>query len=64
VEDLATFDRLADFGCDEAQGYYISKPVSAIEFTRWLSVRNLDRETTAVAEEEDRRQTQRGLHAI
>jgi diguanylate cyclase (GGDEF)-like protein len=64
VEDLATFDRLADFGCDEAQGYYISKPVSAIEFTRWLSVRNLDRETTTVAEEEDRRQTQRGLHAI
>ena len=29
VEDLATFDRLADFGCDEAQGYYISRPVSA-----------------------------------
>ena len=25
VEDLATFDRLADFGCDEAQGYYISQ---------------------------------------
>ena len=42
VEDLATFDRLADFGCDEAQGYYISRPVSAVEFTRWLSVRNLD----------------------
>ena len=42
VEDLATFDRLAEFGCDEAQGYYISRPVSAIEFTRWLSVRNLE----------------------
>jgi diguanylate cyclase (GGDEF)-like protein len=42
VEDLATFDRLADFGCDEAQGFYISKPVSAVEFTRWLSVRNLE----------------------
>jgi predicted signal transduction protein with EAL and GGDEF domain len=44
VEDLATFDRLAEFACDEAQGYYISRPVSALEFTRWLSVRNLDRE--------------------
>jgi diguanylate cyclase (GGDEF)-like protein len=65
VEDLATFDRLADFGCDEAQGYYISKPVSAIEFTRWLSVRNLDREAAdEVAGSEERRPQQRGLHAI
>jgi diguanylate cyclase (GGDEF)-like protein len=46
VEDLATFDRLAEFGCDEAQGYYISRPLSAIEFTRWLSVRNLDVDAT------------------
>jgi diguanylate cyclase (GGDEF)-like protein len=64
VEDLATFDRLADFGCDEAQGYYISRPISAVEFTRWLSVRNLDREPAATEEEADRRQRQRGLHAI
>ncbi len=64
VEDLATFDRLADFGCDEAQGYYISKPMSAIEFTRWLSVRNLDRESGEIADGDDRRNPQRGLHAI
>src|SRR6476620_3911426 len=64
VEDLATFDRLADFGCDEAQGYYISKPLSAIEFTRWLSVRNLDRESGEIANSDDRRNPQRGLHAI
>ncbi len=49
VEDLATFDRLAEFGCDEAQGYYISRPISAIEVTRWLSVRNLDRDVTTSA---------------
>jgi diguanylate cyclase (GGDEF)-like protein len=45
VEDLATFDRLAEFGCDEAQGYYISRPLHAADFTRWLSVRNLDTAT-------------------
>jgi diguanylate cyclase (GGDEF)-like protein len=61
VEDLATFDRLADFGCDEAQGYYISKPVSAVEFTRWLSVRNLE---TATVEAEQPSQTRNTLRAI
>lgn len=44
VEDVETFDRLAGFGCDEAQGHYISRPIPALEFTRWLSVRNLDTE--------------------
>jgi diguanylate cyclase (GGDEF)-like protein len=39
VEDAATFDRLAEFGCDEAQGYYVSRPLPAEELTRWLSVR-------------------------
>ena len=42
VEDRRTFDRLADFGCDHAQGYYISKPVGFDEFTRWLMVRSPD----------------------
>jgi diguanylate cyclase (GGDEF)-like protein len=55
VEDLATFDRLAEFGCDEAQGYYISRPVSAIEFTRWLSVRNLEHEASLGARSEENR---------
>jgi EAL domain-containing protein (putative c-di-GMP-specific phosphodiesterase class I) len=39
VEDLATLDRLGDFGCDEAQGYYISRPLPVDDFTRWLAVR-------------------------
>src|SRR5258708_34595536 len=55
VEDLATFDRLADFGCDEAQGYYISRPISAAGFTRWMSGRDLHREGPGGPE--DRRAT-------
>jgi EAL domain-containing protein (putative c-di-GMP-specific phosphodiesterase class I) len=39
VEDRETFDRLADFGCDEAQGYYIARRMGLAEFGRWLSVR-------------------------
>jgi diguanylate cyclase (GGDEF)-like protein len=40
VEDRETFDRLADFGCHEAQGFYISEPLSVEAFDRWLSVRS------------------------
>jgi hypothetical protein len=40
VEDRETFDRLADFGCDEAQGFYISRPLPLGEFSRWLAVRS------------------------
>ncbi|HUL85737.1 MAG TPA: EAL domain-containing protein [Actinomycetota bacterium] len=58
VEDLATFDQLRVFGCDEAQGYAISHPLSALEFTRWLSVRNLERHygTEALTGEAERAQ--------
>ena len=48
VEDRATFDRLADFGCDEAQGYYISEPLSTEHFDAWLS----DRGPEAIAVED------------
>jgi diguanylate cyclase (GGDEF)-like protein len=40
VEDRETFDRLADLGCDEAQGYYIARPMPLEDFGRWLSVRS------------------------
>jgi predicted signal transduction protein with EAL and GGDEF domain len=39
VENLETFDLLAQFGCDEAQGSYISRPLPLDMFTRWLEVR-------------------------
>jgi EAL domain-containing protein (putative c-di-GMP-specific phosphodiesterase class I) len=33
IEDSATFDLLADAGCDLAQGYYISRPVPPQQLT-------------------------------
>ncbi len=36
VEDQATWDMLASFGCDFAQGYYLSRPISAPALTYWL----------------------------
>jgi diguanylate cyclase (GGDEF)-like protein len=43
VEDEQTYDFLARTGCDTVQGYYISKPLPADQFTTWLH------STTAVA---------------
>lgn len=36
VETEATFDELRDYGCDEAQGFYIHPPAPADELTTWL----------------------------
>ncbi|MBI3609570.1 MAG: EAL domain-containing protein [Nitrospirae bacterium] len=36
VESQEILDRLVAMGCDAAQGYYISHPVPAEGFTRWL----------------------------
>ncbi len=36
VEDQAAWDELAALGCDQAQGYFLSRPQPAEEMTRWL----------------------------
>ena len=37
VEDEATWNRLAVLGCDSAQGFYLSPPLSEKELLLWLS---------------------------
>lgn len=36
VEDQQTWERLGALGCDEAQGYYLSRPLPIDELERWL----------------------------
>ena len=36
VEDAITRALLADLGCDEAQGFYISRPLRGHDLTHWL----------------------------
>ena len=36
VETEAAYDELARLGCDQAQGYWMSRPVPAEELDRWL----------------------------
>jgi diguanylate cyclase (GGDEF)-like protein len=37
VENREAWDRLASFGCDAVQGYYISKPMPADHVSRWVT---------------------------
>jgi len=41
IEDRATFDLLASWGCDEAQGFYIARPLTASAMTAWLETRSI-----------------------
>ena len=36
VENREIWDRLRALGCEEAQGYYMSRPLAAPEMTQWL----------------------------
>ena len=48
VEDVATMDRLAALRCHAAQGYYLSKPLSALMLEAWMAQRNIEAERSAV----------------
>jgi len=38
IENKDTWDLLSILGCDGAQGYFISHPLSVSEFNQWISV--------------------------
>jgi EAL domain-containing protein (putative c-di-GMP-specific phosphodiesterase class I) len=36
VENQWTLDLLSSFGCDQAQGYHIARPMASQDFVAWL----------------------------
>lgn len=36
IETRESFDRLTEWGCDQGQGYFISRPLAAAAFTGWM----------------------------
>jgi EAL domain-containing protein (putative c-di-GMP-specific phosphodiesterase class I) len=40
IEDLGTWQQLADLGCDSAQGYFLAKPLPAPKLEEWLQHRD------------------------
>ncbi|MEO6142697.1 MAG: EAL domain-containing protein [Dermatophilaceae bacterium] len=46
VENNAAYAELARLGCDQAQGYFMSRPVPAAELDHWLDTRDATDERT------------------
>jgi predicted signal transduction protein with EAL and GGDEF domain len=42
VETSVAYTELTRLGCDQAQGYFMSRPVSAVELDHWLGSRGID----------------------
>jgi EAL domain-containing protein (putative c-di-GMP-specific phosphodiesterase class I) len=40
VETHVAYTELSRLGCDQAQGYFMSRPVPAVELEHWLSSRH------------------------
>jgi EAL domain-containing protein (putative c-di-GMP-specific phosphodiesterase class I) len=43
IESADAVALLAEWGCDEAQGYYFAKPLSVGDMEAWLAARNAAR---------------------
>ncbi len=50
VENVDTWRELARLGCDQAQGYFLSRPVPASELTGWLRRRHDEASSRRLAE--------------
>ena len=48
VETSADYAELVRLGCDQAQGYYMSRPIPAAELDVWLDARNITEDLTEI----------------
>ena len=48
VETNAAYTELVRLGCDQAQGYYVSRPVPTAELDVWLNTRGITDELTEI----------------
>ena len=46
VETRVAWDQLAEWNCDIAQGYFLSRPMPAHDITRWMTLREVGRNGT------------------
>ena len=42
IEDQSSYDLLRNAGCDEGQGYWMARPLSAVAFAQWLGQNRRD----------------------
>jgi EAL domain-containing protein (putative c-di-GMP-specific phosphodiesterase class I) len=49
VEATSSWDALGRLGCDLIQGYFVSKPLPAREFTAWMKTRATQRRASSPA---------------
>jgi EAL domain-containing protein (putative c-di-GMP-specific phosphodiesterase class I) len=47
VEDEATLNALLDMGCDQAQGYFIARPMEALQAGSWVPPLAISTQTAA-----------------
>jgi EAL domain-containing protein (putative c-di-GMP-specific phosphodiesterase class I) len=64
IEDQETLLALRELGCDIAQGYHVSRPLTAAAFAGWLAVGRADLQTTSAATEVAAPLSPAGLRAV
>jgi EAL domain-containing protein (putative c-di-GMP-specific phosphodiesterase class I) len=50
VENDIAYTEITRLGCDQAQGYYMSRPVPAADLDHWLSTRRATDKLTDIPE--------------